>query len=195
MRSTPGIQSAPSTGAPSTGGVVELPRQEQKPRTYVNRPAGYIVTYPPNWYASPFQYANAFVIRNHDAAHSISEKDQASVVISEEKTVSAEQAERRIQDLVSAASKGGSFQLEKVTMGQNVLSQWTVLESAAVPANAEKPVPSARMRKRVASAVILGAQIVRVEGTAWEDADPQVVTEMKEIARSIRLLSKKGETR
>ena len=66
-------------------------------RTYSNEAAGYSVSYPTNWYASPPVYANAIEIRNYDDSHSVPEKDQASIIINEEATSSTEQAERRIQ--------------------------------------------------------------------------------------------------
>ena len=162
----------------------------------MNDTAGYTVNYPINWYAAPPFYANAFENRNCDASHGVPEKDQASIIISlsQEATESPEQAERRLQDLLSAASKGKRSHLEKLPIGQHLSYQWTVLERTAVPAGRptnEKPVPSASMRMRVGSAVILGPQIVGMEGTAWKDADPRVITAMKEITRSIRPVSKK----
>ncbi len=167
-------------------------------RTYRNETAGYSITYPSNWYPSPAFYSNAFEIRNYDATHSMPDKDQASIITNHEGPVTPEQAERRIQDLVSAASTGKSFHLEKVQIGQHLLHQWTVLEPPALPAGRptrEKPVAPVRMRLRVASAVVLGSWIVRMEGKAWEDTDPRVVAEMKEITRSIRPLSKGGATK
>jgi len=167
-------------------------------RTYSNDAAGYTVTYPTSWYASPPFYANAFEIRNYDASHAVPEKDQASIITTQEAAVSAEQADRRIQNLLSAAAKGRDFHLEKLPIERHLLYQWTVIERPAVPAGhptKEKPMPSAKMRMRVASAVVLGAQIVRMEGKAWEDADPRVISAMKEITRSIRPASKKGETK
>jgi len=167
-------------------------------RTYRNETAGYAITYPSNWYPSPPFYANAFEIRNYDATHGVPETDQASIITSHEGPVTPEQGERRIRDLVSAASTGKSFHLEKLQIGQHLLFQWTVLERPAVPAGhptREKPVAPVRMRLRVAAAVVLGSRIVRMEGKAWEDTDPQVIAAMKEITRSIRPLSNGGETK
>jgi hypothetical protein len=167
-------------------------------RTYRNDTAGYTITYHGNWYPSPPFYANAFEIRNYDASHAVPEKDQASIITSQEGPVSPEQAERRIQDLLSAASTGKSYHLEKLKIGPLFLYQWTVLERPAVPAGHPtkgKPVMSDRMRLRVASAVVLGPQIVRMEGKAWEDADPEVLAEMKEITRSVRPRANKEETK
>src|SRR5262245_42030939 len=95
-------------------------------QTYRNDAAGYSITYPASWYPSPAFYSNAFEIRNYDATHSVIEKDQASIITNREGPVTREQAERRIQDLVSAASKGQGFHLEKVPIGQHLLYQWTV---------------------------------------------------------------------
>jgi hypothetical protein len=167
-------------------------------RSYRNDTAGYTISYPSDWYPSPPFYVNAFEIRNYDATHSVSEKDQASIITSPEGPVTPEQAERRIRDLVSAASTGKSFQLEKVPVGQQVLYQWTVLERPAVPAGhptREKPPAPEKMRLRVASAVVLGSQIVRMEGKAWEDTDPRVIAAMKEITRSVRPLAKEGDAK
>lgn len=167
-------------------------------RTYRNDAAGYTITYPSNWYPSPAFYSNAFEIRNYDATHSVPEKDQASIITSHEEPVTRDQAEQRIQDLVSAASTGQGFHLEKLPIAGHLLHQWTVLERAAVPAGhptKEKPAAPVRMRLRVASAVFLDSRIVRMEGHAQEDTDPRVVAEMKQITRSIRPLTKGGATK
>jgi len=167
-------------------------------QTYRNEAAGYAVTYPANWYPSPAFYSNAFEIRNYDATHSVLEKDQASIITNQEGPVTRDQAERRIQDLVSAASTGRGFHLEKLPLAQHLLYQWTVLERLNVPAghpSKDKPAAPVRMRLRVASAVFLDSRIVRMEGKAWEDTNPRVVAEMKEITRSIRPLTKEGGTK
>jgi hypothetical protein len=167
-------------------------------RTYRNDAAGYMITYPSNWYPAPAFYSNAFEIRNYDATHSVPDKDQASIITSHEGPVTRDQAEKRIQDLVSAASTGQGFHLEKLPIAQHLLYQWTVLERAAVPAghpSKDKPAAPGRLRLRVASAVIFDSRIVRMEGKAWQDIDPRVVAEMKEITRSIRPLTKGGDTK
>ena len=177
--------------------VVSVQADGQDLRTYRNDTAGYTFTYPSNWYPSPPFYANAFEIRNYDISHGVPEKDQASIITSQEGPVTPEQGERRIQDLLSAASTGKDFHQEKLQIGQQFLYQWTVLERPAIPAGLptkEKPVPPERMRRRVASASVVGQQVVRMEGKAWEDADPQVIAAMKEITRTIRPLTK-GETK
>lgn len=177
--------------------MASVQAEGQDLRTYRNDAAGYTITYPSNWYPAPPFYANAFEIRNYDASHRVSEKDLASIITSQEGPVTPEQGERRIQDLLSAASTGKSFHQEKLQIDQQVLYQWTVLERPAVPAarpSKERPVPPDRLRLRVASAVLIGRQIVRMEGKAWEDTDPQVIAAMKEITRSIRPLTK-GETK
>jgi hypothetical protein len=157
-----------------------------------------MITYPSNWYPAPAFYSNAFEIRNYDATHSVPDKDQASIITSHEGPVTRDQAEKRIQDLVSAASTGQGFHLEKLPIAQHLLYQWTVLERAAVPAghpSKDKPAAPGRLRLRVASAVIFDSRIVRMEGKAWQDIDPRVVAEMKEITRSIRPLTKGGDTK
>ena len=153
-------------------------------KVYTNKKVGFTVSYPTNWSTSP-TYQNAVEIRNQNA----SRRDTASVLVSWEEPVSAEQAARRVNDLIEAASRGTDFHSETITTADGVLHFWTVLESPAVPAK-KKVVGESRKLLRAGSALV-GNWIVRAEGTAWEDADLKIMASMKEICRNLRLIGKK----
>jgi len=154
-------------------------------KVYTNEKVGYTVSYPADWTLSA-SYQNAVEIRNQNA----SRRDTASVLIAWEETVNPEQAARRVNDLIEAASKGTDFRSETITTPNGVLHFWTVFEQPAVPAK-QKTAEESRKLLRAGSAII-GHWIVRAEGTAWEDADPKVIADMKGICLSLRLTGKKG---
>lgn len=154
-------------------------------RVYTNEEVGCSVSYPASWSLST-PYQNAVQIQHQSA----SRRETARVVVTWEKSVNADQAERRIEDLIESAARGRDFQLETIPTPDGELRFWTVLEPAAVPAPGDAGEGS-RMLLRVGSALGDG-WIIRAEGTTWEDADSALISDMKEICRSVRRIPGDG---
>ncbi len=146
---------------------------------YTNEEVGCSVSYPADWSLST-TYQNAVEIQHQSA----SRRDAARVVVTWEKSVGTNQAERRIESLIESAARGRDFQLETIPTPDGDLRFWTVLEPPARPVASDSGEGS-RMILRAGSALGDG-WIIRAEGTTWEDADSGVISDMKEICRSVR---------
>lgn len=163
----------------------------QDPHVLTDAKVGFELRYPDTWFVVTSTYRNATELRNHDESHAVAPSDEARILVSWEQPLSVEQAARRVEGLMESASRRPGYAVHKVEAAGHTLYQWTTLEPPAVPAiaGAEKP---ERMRVRVSSALV-GVPLIRVDGTAWEDASAEVLAEMKKIALSIRALPGEGE--
>jgi hypothetical protein len=159
-------------------------------QAYTNQASGFVVVYPADWVATS-RYRNAFEIRNYGASSAVPKQNQASVMISQETFLSQSQAERRVQDLIAAASlKSTNLSVAEFTIDGFAAFQWRGVEPAAAPQVLRGQVPPAQpLRLRVATAIIRGVELLRLEGTTWADADPRVVTQLQQIGKQVKFIA------